>query len=42
MSDWDIFLGLVIETLDALRIESAERAELMDMVNSLKSDVLNG
>lgn len=42
VSDWDIFLGLVIETLDALRIESAERAELMDMVNSLKSDVLNG
>ncbi len=37
--DWDVFLGLVTETLDALRIGSTERTELMGMLDTLKSEV---
>ncbi|MCZ6889115.1 MAG: group 1 truncated hemoglobin, partial [Gammaproteobacteria bacterium] len=39
MSDWDVFLAVVKETLDALRIGSAERSELMEMLDALKSEV---
>ena len=40
MIDWDIFLGITHDTLDSLHIGSAERTELMGMLDALKAEVL--
>jgi truncated hemoglobin YjbI len=40
MIDWDIFIGIVHDTLDALHLGSAERTELIGMLDALKAEVL--
>ena len=39
-SDWAIFLGHAGATLDAFRVPSAEREEVVAFVLSLKSDIV--
>jgi transcriptional regulator with GAF, ATPase, and Fis domain/truncated hemoglobin YjbI len=41
-SDWDIFRAILGETLDALRVPSTERREVVDFAESLRADIAQG
>jgi DNA-binding NtrC family response regulator/truncated hemoglobin YjbI len=41
-NDWEIFLTLLSDTLEALRIPSGEREEVVKFAESLRSDIVQG
>ena len=41
-ADWGAFRGVLKETLEALRIADTERHEVVDFVETLKADIVQG
>ena len=41
-ADWEVFRGILSETLAALRIQDPERREVVDFAESLKADIAQG
>ena len=41
-ADWGVFRGVLKETLEALRIADTERHEVVDFVETLKADIVQG
>ena len=41
-SDWDVFRAILGETLEALRVPSTERREVVDFAESLRADIVHG
>ena len=41
-ADWEVFRGILSETLTALRIQDPERREVIDFAESLRSDIVQG
>jgi hypothetical protein len=41
-ADWQIFRGILVDTLTALRIQDPERREVMDFAEGLRSDIVQG
>jgi hemoglobin len=40
-SDWDVFRAILGETLEALRVPSTERREVVDFAESLRADIVH-
>ena len=40
-SDWEIFRGILRDTLEALRVPSRERQEVVEFAESLKADIVH-